>query len=42
MDRRNFLLSGFAGIALGELLRQDQALATDQVLHHPPKVKRVV
>jgi len=42
MDRRNFLLSGFAGIALGELLRQDQAIATDQVLHHPPKVKRVV
>jgi len=42
MDRRNFFLSGFAGLALGELLRQDQSLASDRVLHHPPKVKRVV
>lgn len=42
MDRRHFLLSGFAGLALSELLSREHAIAGQKVLHHSPKVKRVV
>ena len=49
MDRREFLMSaggGLGGIALASLLQNDQLLATpqtsSQILHHPPKAKRVV
>lgn len=44
--RREFLLSGFAGIALADLLGRDQARAAlpGQVTtpHHPPRAKRVI
>ncbi len=52
-SRRQFLrtgfqglggLSGFAGLALADLLSREQAQAGvgNRVLHHPPRVKRVV
>lgn len=44
--RREFLLSGFAGIALADLLGRDRARAAlpGQVTspHHPPRAKRVI
>jgi hypothetical protein len=44
--RREFLLSGFAGIALADLLGRDQVRAAlpGQVTtpHHPPRAKRVI
>lgn len=49
MDRREFLLSaggGLGGIALASLLQNEPLLANPQagtqILHHPPKAKRVV
>ena len=48
MDRREFLMSaggGLGGIALASLLQNDQLLATapsSQILHHPPRAKRVI
>jgi len=49
MDRREFLMSaggGLGGIALASLLQNDQLLAdaapTTQILHHPPRAKRVI
>jgi len=41
INRRSFL-SGFAGLALSQMLFKENALAGDQILHHPPRVKRVV
>lgn len=48
MDRREFLMSaggGLGGIALASLLQNDQLLAAapnTQILHHPPRAKRVI
>lgn len=50
MDRREFLMSaggGLGGIALASLLQNDQSLSaaapsTTQVVHHPPRAKRVI
>jgi len=46
MQRRPFLQSGFAGLALADLMHREQARAGDSnpssPYHHPPKVKRVV
>ncbi len=43
MDRRHFLFSGFAGLALHDRLCRDTAWGNSAGLpHHPPKVKRVV
>ena len=46
LDRRHFLThasAGFSGLALAMMLRQDSASgAAVEVLHHPPKAKRVV
>lgn len=46
-NRRQWLTQGFGALALTNLLLHDRAAATDassppQVLHHPPRVKRVV
>jgi hypothetical protein len=46
MSRRDFMKSGFAGLALADLLLRDTAAASQpgviRAPHHPPKVKRVV
>ncbi|TVP94384.1 MAG: DUF1501 domain-containing protein [Planctomycetaceae bacterium] len=46
VSRRNVLLSGFAGVALADLLGRDAALAGMpgklSSPHHPPRAKRVV
>lgn len=52
MNRRNFLMnlgSGFGGLALSSMLAQDGLLAAPahsagdtQIIHHPPRAKRVV